>query len=62
MLTFVILMIPLVNLVMVVVWAIGAGGTNPSKANFFRAYLLLCAIVVVLAFGIMAIVGYSLNQ
>ena len=40
MLTTLILMIPLVNLVMILVWIIAIGGTNPSKANFFRAIAL----------------------
>ncbi|HEX5961331.1 MAG TPA: hypothetical protein VFY97_08830 [Rhodanobacteraceae bacterium] len=53
-LTLIILCIPLVNLVMLFVWGFSAG-THPSKQNFCRAYLILLAIVFVLAilFGIM---------
>ena len=35
-------------LILVLVWAFG-GRTNPSKRNFFRAYLLLMLIMIVVA-------------
>jgi len=38
--TSLILMIPFVNLIMVFVWAFG-GGANPSKANFFKAQIII---------------------
>lgn len=47
--TMLILMIPLVNIVMVFVWAFG-GGTNPSKANYFKAMLIIWAVGIVLWF------------
>lgn len=47
--TLLILMIPLVNIVMVFVWAFG-GGSNPSKANYFKASLIVGAIGIVLWF------------
>ena len=44
--TLLILSIPFVNLVMIFVWAFG-GGANPSKANFFKAQLILLLIGIV---------------
>ena len=44
-LTNLILMIPLVNIVMMFVWAFGSN-TNPNKANYFKAALILFAIVM----------------
>ena len=45
--TNLILMIPLVNIVMTIVWAFGSN-TNPNKANYFKAALILFAIVMVI--------------
>ncbi|WP_240636824.1 hypothetical protein [Paenibacillus silvae] len=45
MLTLFLLMIPLVNLIMLFVWAFG--GSNPSKANFAKASLMWGLIVIV---------------
>lgn len=47
--TLLIMCIPLVNMVMPFVWAFG-GGANPSKANFFKAQLIVVAIGIVLWF------------
>ena len=44
-LTNLILMIPLVNLMMIFVWAFGPN-TNPNKANYFKAALILFAILM----------------
>ena len=44
-LTNLILMIPLVNIVMMLVWAFSSN-TNPNKANYFKAALILFAIVM----------------
>jgi hypothetical protein len=49
--TFLIMSIPLVNIIMVFVWAFG-GGVNISKRNFFRAELILMLIM----FGISIII------
>ena len=38
-------MIPMVNLVMIFVWAFSSN-TNPNKANYFKASLILFAIVM----------------
>ena len=45
--TNLIMMIPLVNIVMMLVWAFGSN-TNPNKANYFKAGLILFAIVMVI--------------
>lgn len=50
-LTSLIMLIPIVNFVMMFVWAFG-GGTKKSKANFFKATLILTAISIV--FGVLA--------
>jgi len=47
--TTVILLIPFVNLVMPFVWAF-SGNTNPSKANYFKAFILTTSLAVVLYF------------
>lgn len=47
--TMLILMIPIVNFVMVFVWAFG-GGSNPSKANYFKAMILVTVVGTVLWF------------
>ena len=44
-LTNLILMIPLVNIVMMLVWAFSSN-TNPNKANYFKAALILFAILM----------------
>lgn len=59
MLTTLILMIPLVNLVMILVWTIGIGGTNPSKANFFRAILIWFVIIAALGVISALVLGKS---
>ena len=46
-LTNLIMMIPLVNLIMMLVWAFSSN-TNPNKANYFKATLILFAIVMVI--------------
>ena len=43
----VVMFIPIVNVVMMLVWAFGSN-TNPRKANFFKAQLLVTAVLVVL--------------
>ncbi|HIW32658.1 MAG TPA: hypothetical protein IAA29_07715 [Candidatus Paenibacillus intestinavium] len=44
--TMLILIIPIVNIVMMFVWAFGGG--NPSKANYFKAALIWAAIITIL--------------
>ena len=45
--TLIVLAIPLVNLVMLFVWGFGSK-TNPNKANFCKAYLVIMAVFLVL--------------
>ena len=47
MLTMLLCAIPLVNIIMLLIWAFGSG-TNPSKANWAKAGLLWVIIGVVL--------------
>ena len=46
-LTFIVMAIPLVNLIMVLVWAFG-GGSSKSKSNWARAILLFAVILILL--------------
>jgi hypothetical protein len=52
--TLIVLAIPIVNIVMLFVWAFSSG-TQPSKQNFCRAYLILglIAIVILILFAMM---------
>jgi hypothetical protein len=50
-LTFLVLCIPIANIVMLFVWAFSST-TNPSKKSFCRAYLILVGIVIALYCGI----------
>lgn len=66
--TFLIMLIPFVNLVMIFVWAFGSN-VNLSKKNFFKAYLIILAIFIVLWIGLMilgvasvALLSSSLRQ
>lgn len=47
--TTIVMAIPLVNIVMPFVWAFG-GGTKTSKANFFKAQIVLVLIGLLLYF------------
>lgn len=54
--TFILLAIPVVNLIMLLVWAFGAS-TAPSKKTYAQATLLVgvAAVVLALAFVLIAI-------
>ena len=59
-LTFVILAIPLVDLIMLIVWAVSTSA-HPSKKTFAQAYLILIAILFcigVLAALVLPLLGY----
>lgn len=59
MLTILLLGIPLVNIIMLFVWAFG-DNTNPNKRNYARASLLLAAIVIgiyAVLFIVLAVAG-----
>lgn len=47
--TMIIMLIPVVNIVMLFIWAF-SGSTNPSKANWAKASLIIVAISIILAF------------
>ena len=55
--TSLIMMIPLVNLIMMLVWAFSSN-TNPNKANYFKAALILFAIVMVI-YLVLAVVFFG---
>ena len=58
-LTNLILMIPLVNIVMMLVWAFSSN-TNPNKANYFKAALILFAIVMAIYLVLAVVIFGSL--
>lgn len=63
MLTLFLMMIPLVNIIMLFVWAFG--DSNPSKANYAKASLLWAAIgivVYILVFVLIIGTGISLSD
>ena len=55
-LTFILLAIPLVNLILVIYWAV-SDSTPASKRNFFRAYILLTVIIAVLVAAFLFMFG-----
>ncbi|HFC8468209.1 MAG: hypothetical protein E6X67_02355 [Neisseria subflava] len=59
--TNLILMIPMVNLVMIFVWAFSSN-TNPNKANYFKAALILFVIYLVLAVAVVIFGSAAANQ
>ncbi|PUA36684.1 hypothetical protein C8Z91_25250 [Paenibacillus elgii] len=63
--TMLILIIPVVNLIMLFVWAFG-GGANPSKANYAKAALIWMVIAFVLylimTFLIVGLIGSSVKM
>ena len=59
-LTFILLAIPLVNLIMLIIWAVSSG-THPSKKTFAQAYFVLLAIIFCLAIAlalVLPLLGY----
>jgi hypothetical protein len=57
--TSLIMIIPLVNIVMLFVWAFGEGA-NPNKANWAKAALLMSVIAVAFYILIFAVVGAAI--
>lgn len=55
----IVMMIPLVNIVMMFVWAFGSN-TKPSKANYFKAALIMTAISLALTFAIALVFGAAI--
>lgn len=54
--TILIMSIPIVNIVMIFVWAFG-NGTKESKANYFKATLIMFVIGIIIAILFYAILG-----
>ena len=50
-LTFIILILPLINLIALLYWSFSSG-TNPSKANFAKAYLIIILVMFVLGMAL----------
>ena len=46
--TQLIMLIPCVNFIMMFVWAFGSN-QNPNKANYFKAYLIIYAVLAVIS-------------
>ena len=59
--TMLIMIIPIVNLVMIFVYAFG-GSSNPSKANYFKASLIMALIGVVLWILLFLVFGLALSS
>ncbi len=59
--TFLICMIPIANIIFIFYWAFSSS-TKPSKANFFKAYLLMFAIFFGLFLMLMLVFGVALNS
>ncbi|MBN1768141.1 MAG: hypothetical protein JXR50_07245 [Prolixibacteraceae bacterium] len=57
--TLLLLAIPLVNIIMLFVWAFGSG-TNPSKANFAKASLIWVLILIVIYAFIALVFGAAM--
>ncbi|MCP3774091.1 hypothetical protein NLX71_12335 [Paenibacillus sp. MZ04-78.2] len=58
--TMLIMIIPLVNLIMLFVWAFG-GGENPSKSNYAKATLIWMVIGVALSIVFMILFAGALT-
>lgn len=56
--TLIISAIPLVNIIMMLVWAFGSS-THPSKASWAKAYLIFIAAFIVLYLVIVFAVGMN---
>ena len=48
--SLILLIIPLVNIIMLIVWA-ASSSTHPSKKSFAQAYLIIIGVVFVLGFA-----------
>ncbi len=59
--TIIISAIPIVNIVMLLVWAFSSG-TNPSKANWAKAYLVFIAFIIALYFVMFFVIGMNAAQ
>lgn len=55
--TLLILCIPIVNLIMLIIWACNNGNGNPNRANFSKAYFIMMAIGIVFYILILVMFG-----
>lgn len=55
--TLLILCIPIVNLIMLIIWACNNGNGNPNRANFSKAYFIMIAIGIVFYILILVMFG-----
>ena len=58
-LTMVVMMIPLVNVIMVFVWAFGAG--NKNRSNWAKAVLIMWVVIIALYIGIIIIAAMAVG-
>ncbi|HHL3632260.1 hypothetical protein [Neisseria polysaccharea] len=56
-LTMIVFMIPLVNIIMLFVWAFGSG--NPNRANFCKAQLLIYLVGLLIGLIFVLLIGGS---
>ena len=59
MITLLIMLIPCANIVMAFVWAFSSK-EKKSKSNYFKAYLIFMAIVIVLYIILLVVMGVSM--
>lgn len=57
--TMILLAIPIVNIVMLCIWAFG-GNAKPSKKNYALATLIVMAIMIVIAVIFVVVLGSAL--
>ncbi len=57
--TMLLLAIPLVNIILLFVWAFGSG-TNTNKKNYCRATLIIAAVVIAIYVVILLIFGAAM--
>jgi hypothetical protein len=57
--TMLLLLIPIVNIVLIFVWAFGSE-TKRSKSNYFKAYLILTAISIILTVVLFFVFGAAI--
>lgn len=61
-LSFFVMLIPVVNIIMMFVWAFSSG-TNKSKSNFFKAQLIIWLVIIlisIIATVVLVSAGFSL--
>lgn len=58
-LTFLVMVIPLVNIIMVFVWAFGAG--NKNRSNWAKAVLIMWVVIIALYIGIIIIAAMAVG-